>query len=138
MLTTGPAGPFDRPVAGTLPRGPAFYTVPQDGQGSRLAPRGAPQRARPLDGVLPRLWGGAPLVRGLRVRGAGDVLVRRPDPAPVPRVRGAVLVDVRGRLRGVRVAASGARAARHADPPGARRPLMGPFDYDRYRVDQLL
>ena len=46
-------------------------------------------------------------------------LRRRADP-PLPGLRGAVLLDVRGRLRGLRRAAARARALRDPDPP--RRP----------------
>ena len=63
------------------------------------------------------------------------MLVRRPDPPPLPGVRGAVLVDVRRRLRGVRRAAPRSRAARHAHSEGRQ---VGPFEYDRYLVDQLI
>src|SRR4029079_9214907 len=98
--------------------------------------RGAPERARALDGVLPRLWRGAALVRGLRRRAGGYVLgVRRPHAPQLPLVRGAVLVDVRRRLRGVRREAPGAGAVGHENP-SREEPLMGPFDYDRYLVDQ--
>src|SRR6266568_1306795 len=70
------------------------------GQGCRLAEGGAPQRARTLDGVLPRLRRRAPVVPRLRVGGARAVLVRRPHPPPLPSLRRALLVDLRRRLRG--------------------------------------
>src|SRR5206468_403319 len=61
------------------------------GQGRRLAPRGAPQRARALDGLLPRLRRRSPLVRGLRGGGAGNVLLRRADASPLPCLRRSLL-----------------------------------------------
>jgi hypothetical protein len=63
------------------------------------------------------------------------VLVRRSDAPPLPLVRRAVLVDLRGRLRGLRGAAPRPGAARDAHPEGGE---IGPFDYDRYLVDQLI
>jgi hypothetical protein len=63
------------------------------------------------------------------------VYLRRNDPPALPRVRRAVLLDLRGRVRGVRRAAAGARVSRHAHPEGRQ---IGPFDYDRYLVDQLI
>jgi len=63
------------------------------------------------------------------------VRLRRRDPQALPGVCGTVLVDVCGRVRGVRRAAARPGAPRHAHQKGRE---IGPFDYDRYLVDQLI
>src|SRR5262249_41279020 len=88
-----------------------------DGQGRRLAARGAPEGPRRLDRYLPPLRRGAAVVRGVRVGAPGRVpRVRRRGDPPLPGVRGAVLVDLRGRLRAGRRGATRAGALRRADP----------------------
>src|SRR5581483_5086113 len=78
---------------------------------------------RRLGGRLSRLRRRAALVRGLRARAAGSLPgLRRPHAAPLSRVRHALQLRVRGRLRGVRRAASPARAARAADQARVERP----------------
>src|SRR6476646_3649103 len=110
------------------------------GQGSRLAPRGAPKRARPLVGVLPRVRGGAAVVRRARGRGAGHLLLRRQDAPPLPGLRRAVLLDVRRRLRELRRPAPPPRAPRHAHPqagalgPARQKPKLGAIAENRMSV----
>src|SRR3989442_253751 len=88
-----------------------------DGQGLRLAARGAAQGARGLGRVLSTVRGRAPVVRGLRGRGARGVpAVRWRDATPLPVLLGAVQLDVHRGVRVVRKAASLPRALRHEDP----------------------
>ena len=61
--------------------------------------------------------------------------LRRANAAPLPVLRGPVLVHVRRRLRGVRRPAAGAGASRHAHQEGGQ---VGPFEFDCYLVDQLI
>lgn len=63
------------------------------------------------------------------------MLVRRADLAALPVLRRPVLVDLRRGVRGLRHTAAGSRAPRHAHQEGRQ---IGPFDYDRYLVDQLI
>src|SRR6476469_509042 len=91
--------------------------VSQDGEGGRLAPGGAAERARALERVLPAVRRRPPLVRGIRGRACPGVRdLRRQDAASLPCLRGAVLVDLRDRVRGVRRRPPRARAPRHAHP----------------------
>src|SRR4029079_3915472 len=73
------------------------------GQGLRLAARGAAQDSRRLGFVLPRLRARAALLRGVR-GGAADRLpgVRRRTALALSRMRRAVLLRIRGRVRSVR------------------------------------
>jgi hypothetical protein len=63
------------------------------------------------------------------------VCVRGPDAPALPGLRSPVLLHVRGRVRGVRCPATRAGASRHAHQEGGD---VGPFEFDRYLVDQLV
>src|SRR5918995_311057 len=90
----------------------------RDGGGIRLAPRGAPQDARRLGHLLPRLRPRSALFRRERGRAPAHLPdLRRRDATPLPRLRSAVQLGLRRRVRGVRLRAPLSRAVRHAHPP---------------------
>ena len=75
----------------------------EEAEAAELDPGGAPEDARRLGRVLPRLRAHAPLLRGARGGAAGGLpAVRRRAAPPLPRLRRALPVGVRGRVRGVR------------------------------------
>src|SRR5438034_5506686 len=92
-----------------------LYRSPGE-QGLGLAARGAAQGARRLGRRLPRVRLRAALLRGRRRPApAGVPPVQRRDAGTMPSLRRAVLVRVRGAVRGVRRGAPPRRAARGAD-----------------------
>src|ERR1051325_8953316 len=117
------------PIPGSGSRSASRSTRCRTGeQGPELAPGGAAQDPRGLGRRLSRLRLGAALLRGVRGRAAGAVpSVRRGAPLPVPELRRAVLVGVRGRVRVVRRRAAPTGAVRRADPEGLA-PDLGEAD----------
>src|ERR1044072_2805981 len=87
------------------------------GRGFRLASRGAAQDPRRLGRLLPRLRARAALLRGVRCGAPERVSrLRRGDAVALSRVRCAVLLRVRRRVRGVRRGTSSGRGLRRAGP----------------------
>src|SRR5436190_23795513 len=106
-------------------RGSLTWLESGHGTGRRLATRGAPEDARRLGRVLPRLRVRPALLRGVRGRAAVRVpAVQRGDAGALPGVRRSLQLGIRGRVRGLRRGASAARAVRGADPQDALTDLV--------------